>query len=103
MCVVDFCQVERMGTFCLRKHCRERAFHLGGEPHPWKIGKPKHGPDTGLISGVGSFYVKLYRRQQMLMHVRTLRGCERICHHHCEPTGPRKARPNDRLREAIHS
>jgi len=21
---------------------------------------------------------------------------------HCEPTGPRKARPDDRLREAIH-
>jgi hypothetical protein len=23
--------------------------------------------------------------------------------HHCEPTGPRKARPDDRLREAIQS
>jgi hypothetical protein len=33
-------------------------------------------------------------------------GNDRLAHHqhrHCEPTGPHKARPDDRLREAIQS
>ena len=43
----------------------------------------------------------IHRGHRFAKLVADRKGRQRIALRHCEPTGPRKARPDDRLREAI--
>jgi hypothetical protein len=62
---------------------------------PWARVKAK----ICLASGLDR-YIALNRFKKLGLSVH---ACEVGFRRHCEPTGPREARPDDRLREAIYA
>jgi hypothetical protein len=72
----------------MREHPLDREMGLAG------VGRPEHRGDAGT----GSPFLAERRRESHILQVFLFAGGFR----HCEPTGRRKAPPDDRLREAVH-